>query len=85
MGKMIGSRSLYDGLYFLDSQIKQPSWLKYAYHITHTHDSMAIIWLWHRKLGHPSFTLLQHLFSSLFSQNNLSQFQCDTSELTKHH
>jgi hypothetical protein len=44
-----------------------------------------MIWLWHRRLGHPSFSLLQHNFPSLFSLNNVSQFQCDTCELAKHY
>jgi len=65
-GKMIGSGSLKDGLYFLDLRVKQPGWLKHAYHIARSRDSMAIIWLWHCRLGHPSFTLLQNLFP-LFS------------------
>jgi len=59
--------------------------LKQAYHTTWAHDLRVMIWLWHRRLGHPSFSLLQHNFPSLFSLNNVSQFQCDTCELAKHY
>ena len=48
-------------------------------------NSVAQIWLWHQRLGHPSFTLLQKLFPSLFQHNNVSIFQCETCELAKHH
>lgn len=44
-GKMIGNSSLKEGLYFLGSHLKQTGWLKHAYHITQTHDSIAINWL----------------------------------------
>ena len=47
-------------------------------------DSTTQIWLWHQRLGHPSFTLLQKKFP-LFQHNNVSKFQCETCELAKHH
>ena len=41
--------------------------------------------LWHRRLGHPAFSLLQFLFPSLLSNKNVSTFQCEDCELGKHH
>ncbi|CAL8167696.1 unnamed protein product [Prunus armeniaca] len=43
------------------------------------------IWLWHKRLGHASFGYLKKLFPSLFSNLDVSSFQCDTCELAKSH
>jgi hypothetical protein len=83
-GRIIGSGSLRDGLYYLDSQPTQGR-LTQAYHTVRTDDSVARIWLWHQWLGHPSFLLLQQMFHSLFLHNHVSKFQCETCELAKHH
>jgi hypothetical protein len=44
-GKMIGSGSLKDGLYYLDSQPDTHGRLIQAYHAVQTDDSVARIWL----------------------------------------
>jgi transposase InsO family protein len=82
---MIGSGSLKDGLYHLDSQPDTQGRLTQAYHTVRTDDPVAKIWLWHQRLGHPSFLILQRLFPSLFLHNNVSKFQCEICELSKHH
>ena len=38
--------------------------------------------LWHRRLGHPSFSYLQTLFTSPF--HNVDFFQCEFCQLAKH-
>ncbi|KAI5340481.1 hypothetical protein L3X38_019755 [Prunus dulcis] len=43
------------------------------------------VWLWHKRLGHASFGYLKKLFPSLFSNFDVSSFQCDTYELAKSH
>lgn len=43
------------------------------------------IWLWHHRLGHPSFSYMKHLFPQLFSNLNYSDFKCDTCILAKIH
>jgi len=40
------------------------------------------IWLWHRRLGHPSFGYLKNLFPSLFHKCNISDFICETCVMT---
>jgi len=52
---MIGSGSLKDGLYYLGSQPDTHGWLIQAYHKIRADDSAARIWLWHQRLGHPSY------------------------------
>jgi transposase InsO family protein len=42
-------------------------------------------WLWHRRLGHPSFSYLQRLFPSLFNKCNISDFLCETCVMAKCH
>ncbi|KAI5322143.1 hypothetical protein L3X38_031215 [Prunus dulcis] len=41
------------------------------------------IWLWHRRLGHPSFGYLRRLFPSLFHSYDESSFKCETFILAK--
>jgi hypothetical protein len=43
------------------------------------------IWLWHRRLGHPSFGYLRHLLLDLFSNVETSKLNCDTCILAKSH
>ncbi|KAI5335133.1 hypothetical protein L3X38_025266 [Prunus dulcis] len=43
------------------------------------------LWLWHRRLGHPSFGYLKHLFPSLFSSCDESSFKCETCVMAKSH
>ena len=43
------------------------------------------IWLWHRRLGHPSFGYLKKLFPSLFHKCNISDFLCETCVKAKIH
>ncbi|CAL2255205.1 unnamed protein product [Prunus armeniaca] len=43
------------------------------------------IWLWHRRLGHPSFGYLKRLFPSLFCSCDESSFKCETCILAKSH
>ena len=43
------------------------------------------IWLWHRRLGHPSFTYMKHLFPDLFSQVKNFDDKCKTCIIAKSH
>lgn len=48
-------------------------------------ENEEVIWLWHRRLGHPSFGYLRRLFPSLFLNCNPSNFHCETCVLAKSH
>ena len=80
-GRMIGSGREENGLYLLESQDQQ----QVAHHTTQTRSTTGDIMLWHRRLGHPSFNLLKHLFPTLSSNQNVSIFRCEDCELGKHH
>lgn len=41
------------------------------------------IWLYHLRLGHPSFRVLRFMLPHLFQGLDISEFHCDICELTK--
>lgn len=43
-----------------------------------------VIWKYHYKIGHPSFKILQCMFSFLFFNVNIENFTCETCEIVKH-
>ena len=43
------------------------------------------IMLWHKRLGHPSFSYLKHLFPEFSKEISSSQFHCDACHLAKDH
>lgn len=45
----------------------------------------AIVWLWHRRLGHLSFSYLRKLQPHLFLRVHDSKFKCHICELAKSH
>ncbi|KAJ9682590.1 hypothetical protein PVL29_018499 [Vitis rotundifolia] len=50
---------------------------------SHPKDSELL--LWHKRMSHPSFQYLKHLFPSLCSNKTSLDFQCEVCELAKHH
>ncbi|CAL5379719.1 unnamed protein product [Camellia sinensis] len=77
--KRIGNGREEHGLYILD-QTDQP-----AHSSIQLPSTKVDIWSWHRRLRHPSFLLLKHLFLSVFEKNNVSDFQCESCQLGKQH
>ena len=41
--------------------------------------------LWHQRLGHPSVSYMKHLFLSMLSKSDESEFRCQTCTLAKSH
>ncbi|CAL8175713.1 unnamed protein product [Prunus armeniaca] len=83
-GATIGRGSEKGGLYLLDDPAGYTS-SPTVHALQSATDSSRDIWLWHKRLGHPSFIYLQKLFPSLLSSVDLSQFKCEICELAKHH
>ncbi|KAI5350864.1 hypothetical protein L3X38_003755 [Prunus dulcis] len=85
--KTIGCGIRRGKLYYLDLASDSEASLSRAYKIrgTSVEKQTSEVWLWHRRLGHASFGYLRKLFSSLFSQLDISSFPCDICELAKSH
>ncbi|KAF5478513.1 hypothetical protein F2P56_005065 [Juglans regia] len=78
--EIIGRGTKRGGLYYMDDfDFSQ------ANTMLRTDDKERQIWLWHRRLGHPSFSYLKRLFPSLFSNLHESDFRCETCILAKSH
>lgn len=83
----IGSGRRIGGLYYLEDGF-QHSDKKGQAHVVNedlVNKKQKEIWLWHRRLGHPSFSYLRRLFPSLFSGCNVSDFICETYVRAKSH
>lgn len=79
----IGHGKLKDGLYHMGTNWR--SGCLGSQNLVSTHiTNYDKIFLSHNHLGHPSFSLLKKL-SSLFENNNICNFQYESSTLTKHH
>ncbi|BBH02150.1 HXXXD-type acyl-transferase family protein [Prunus dulcis] len=87
IGMTIGCSTQRGKLYYLDwapdSEVKGGQ--AFTINGTHPEGERDKIWLWHKLLGHSSFSYLKKLFPSLFSSLDVSSFQCDTCELAKSH
>ena len=69
------------GLYYVDDFSSGKA--NHMHHIVSNKDRQ--IWLWHHRLGHPSFRNLKHLLPDLFSNVTYLNFKCDTCILAKSH
>ncbi|CAL2227071.1 unnamed protein product [Prunus armeniaca] len=79
--EILGRGTKRGGLYYVDDF--SPGM---ANSVTHPFDSkQKQIWLWHRRLGHPSFSYMKYLIPDLFSGFKDSDFTCDTCILAKSH
>jgi len=66
------------GLYYIDEIVHKG-------HAMLAHGTVTRqVWLWHRRLGHPSFGYLKILFPSLFTSNT-ELIKCETCIRTKNH
>ncbi|KAK2989502.1 hypothetical protein RJ640_019601 [Escallonia rubra] len=78
--EIIGRGTKKEGLYYMDDFS-----LGRANNVHHTGTKKRQIWLWHRRLGHPSFGYLKHLFPDLFSNFHESDFRCEICIQAKSH
>jgi hypothetical protein len=84
--KLIGLGRERGGLYYLDLKEAPVLEAGHVYQVgTEESKAREKIWLWHRRLGHPSFQYLQHLFPSLFSKVNISNFHSEPCIYAKNH
>eukprot|EP00261_Vitis_vinifera_P034034 XP_019075277.1 PREDICTED: uncharacterized protein LOC100267868 isoform X5 [Vitis vinifera] len=83
-GKTIGSAKEREGLYYFNEiDVLGRCSPTVCNSTSYPKDSELL--LSHKKMGHPSFQYLKHLFPSLCSNKTLLDFQCEVCELAKHH
>ena len=78
--EIIGRGTKREGLYYLDD---------FSYGRANNVHSIGVkerqIWLWHNRLGHPSFRYLSYLFPELFTKVSESDFKCEACIQAKSH
>ena len=83
-GKRIGLAKEKNGLYYLEESYRSnivKNKLSLSFLSLSKQDT---IWLYHFRLGHPSFEILKIMFPSLFKDLNVEHFHCDMCEFAKH-
>jgi len=76
--EIIGCDTECEGLYYVDE-------VAHKGHDMLAHGTVTRqLWLWHRRLGHPSFGYLKILFPSLFISNT-EPIKCETCTRAKNH
>jgi hypothetical protein len=78
--EIIGRGTKRGGLYYMEDFS-----MGRTHHVSSLSSKTQQIWLWHRRLGHPSFGYLRHVFPDLFSDVETSELNCDTCILAKSH
>lgn len=76
-GKVLGTETEHDGLYYLDNAASP---LALSAHTTSAYELLLL----HRRFGHLSFRVLARLFPSLFASCYKDKLVCDACELAKH-
>jgi len=76
--EIIGCGTEREGLYYIDEVVRKG-------HVMLAHGTVTRqLWLWHRRLRHPSFGYLKILFPSLFT-SNIEFIRCETCIRAKNH
>ena len=85
-GELLGRGYLRGRLYHLDQTYvgEKPGTQSRTALIT-TSDRLSEVWLWHRRLGHPSFPVMKKSMPSLFIGVDESVLRCETCVLGKSH
>ena len=74
-------------MYYLDGEESSQVYSGLA-HVMSEHQratNKEEIWLWHKRLGHPSFGYLKQLFPSLFNDCKPLDLICETCVMAKSH
>ncbi|KAH0748613.1 hypothetical protein KY290_027845 [Solanum tuberosum] len=85
--EMIGRASEKGGLYCLDfhnGEYISKNSLSSSFLSESIMSNKEKVWLYHRRLGHPSFYVIKRMFPSLFKDLIVESFHCDDCEIAKH-
>lgn len=87
LGKKIGYAREWDGLNYLETpsqSIIVKDKLPHSFVSESCSSNKEKVWLYHRRLGHPSFRVINILFPSLLKGLEVEIFHCEVCELAKH-
>jgi transposase InsO family protein len=79
--EIIGRGTRRGRLYHLDDMVVEKAHLS----TSSSTNRISRIWMWHKRLGHPSFGYLKRLYPSLFSDCEDKNFDCETCIRAKSH
>ncbi|CAJ2666495.1 unnamed protein product [Trifolium pratense] len=85
-GRTIGNAKELNGLYYLDNQNLPPNPLNnnnslFSESIKTNREK---VFLYHRRLGHPSFRVMKQIFPSFFKNLDVESLCCEVCEFAKH-
>ncbi|RVW35205.1 Retrovirus-related Pol polyprotein from transposon RE1 [Vitis vinifera] len=80
MRRMIGHGERKGGLYYLNIHWKICDSIPQALITTNNTSKVDQIWLWHKRLGHPPFFVLEKMFPTLFGKIKSRDFHCEDIE-----
>ncbi|XP_040362272.1 uncharacterized protein LOC112202395 [Rosa chinensis] len=82
----MGKGDLRGRLFHLDCMYAEPTQApEQPLALTLNSDRLSELWLWHRRLGHPSFGVMKKSMPSLFLGVSESSLHCETCALAKSH
>ena len=87
MGKRIGCAREKDVFYYLEEssgQFEKENSLSLSLLFESSMPYKEKIWLYHHRLGHPSFSALKVMFPISFKEISVEHFHCAVCELAKH-
>ncbi|XP_024165520.1 uncharacterized protein LOC112172419 [Rosa chinensis] len=85
-GVIMGNGDLRGRLFHLDCMYAEPTQApEQPLALTLNSDRLSELWLWHRRLGHPSFGVMKKSMPSLFLGVSESSLHCETCALAKSH
>ncbi|PRQ56600.1 putative RNA-directed DNA polymerase [Rosa chinensis] len=83
---IMGKGDLRERLFHLDCMYAEPKQASEPpLALTLNSDRLNELWLWHRRLGHPSFGVMKKSMPSLFLGFSESRLHCETCALAKSH
>ena len=82
---MIGHGKRKGGLYYLNTHWKICDSTPQALITTNNTSKVDQIWLWHKRLGHPPFFVLEKMLPTLLGKTKSRDFHCEVCGLAKHH
>ena len=87
-GRTIGVAKEQGGLYYLKHKEDKGNTKQQVFfsdHHTSSESEYSQIWLQHRRLGHPPFSVVKSLFPHLFNKVSIESLHCDICQFAKHH